>query len=433
MIVDVDPHVRAASRATYIAFIGSGVVMASWASRIPQVRDGLGLAPSRLGLVLLAIAAGSIVALLMSGHLVTRFGSRRVVIAMAGVMGFAFVIVAIGYRIGVLPVVVGLIFFGFAIGAWDVAMNVQGTVVERHLGRAIMPRFHAGFSVGTVAGALIGAAAVAMHLPVTAHLIAAALVVAALVIISVRGFVDDSSADALPGHVSADDAPVNLTDDLTGNLTDDLTGAQPNGFRRALATWREPRTLLVGVFVLAFAFTEGAGIDWINVAMIDDYGAPASVGALAFATFLATMTVGRWFGPALLDRYGRVPVVRALAVTSLVGLALFVFGPNTTVAFAGALLWGLGASLGFPVGMSAAADDPAKAAARVSVVASIAYCAFLGGPPLIGFLGDHFTVLKGLIAVAVLLGVAITFAGAIKPLSRERTVSRDSSPSALNP
>jgi len=421
VIVDVDPHVRAASRATYIAFIGSGVVMASWASRIPQVRDGLGLAPSRLGLVLLAIAAGSIVALLMSGHLVTRFGSRRVVIAMAGVMGFAFVIVAIGYRIGVLPVVVGLIFFGFAIGAWDVAMNVQGTVVERHLGRAIMPRFHAGFSVGTVAGALIGAAAVAVHLPVTAHLIAAALVVAALVIISVRGFVDDSSADALPGHVSADDATVNLTD------------AQPNGFRRALATWREPRTLLVGVFVLAFAFTEGAGIDWINVAMIDDYGAPASVGALAFATFLATMTVGRWFGPALLDRYGRVPVVRALAVTSLVGLALFVFGPNTTVAFAGALLWGLGASLGFPVGMSAAADDPAKAAARVSVVASIAYCAFLGGPPLIGFLGDHFTVLKGLIAVAVLLGVAIAFAGAIKPLSRERTVSRDSSPSALSP
>jgi predicted MFS family arabinose efflux permease len=425
VIVDVDPHARAASRATYIAFIGSGVVMASWASRIPQIRDGLGLAPSRLGLVLLAIAAGSIVALLMSGQLVTRFGSRRVVIAMAGLMGFAFVIVAIGYRIGVLPVVVGLIFFGFAIGAWDVAMNVQGTVVERHLGRAIMPRFHAGFSVGTVAGALIGAAAVAVHLPVTAHLIAAALVVAALVIISVRGFVDDSSADALPGHVSTDDAPV--------NLTDNLTGAEPNGFRRALATWREPRTLLIGVFVLAFAFTEGAGIDWINVAMIDDYGAPASVGALAFATFLATMTVGRWFGPALLDRYGRVPVVRALAVTSLVGLALFVFGPNTTVAFAGALLWGLGASLGFPVGMSAAADDPAKAAARVSVVASIAYTAFLGGPPLIGFLGDHFTVLKGLIAVAVLLGVAITFAGAIKPLSRERAVSRDSSPSALNP
>jgi cyanate permease len=130
------------------------------------------------------------------------------------------------------------------------------------------------------------------------------------------------------------------------------------------------------------------------------------------------MTAGRWFGPALLDKYGRVPVVRVLAAISLVGLGLFVVGPNTPMAFLGALFWGLGASLGFPVGMSAAADDPAKAAARVSVVASIGYCAFLGGPPLIGFLGDQFTVRKALLAVAVLLAVAISVAGAIRPLRR---------------
>ena len=135
-----------------------------------------------------------------------------------------------------------------------------------------------------------------------------------------------------------------------------------SGLRRTLATWREPRTLLIGVFVLAFAFAEGAGIDWISVAVIDDYGAPATVGTLAFAVFLAAMTVGRWFGPGLLDKYGRVPVVRVLAVISLVGLMLFVFGATCRIAFAGALLWGLGASLGFPVGMSAAADDPARAA-----------------------------------------------------------------------
>jgi MFS family permease len=258
-----------------------------------------------------------------------------------------------------------------------------------------MPRFHAGFSLGTVAGALLGAGMVALHVPVTAHLIAVALVVATIVILCVRGFVADDSADA------PDPAPV-----------EGLTG-----LRRALATWREPRTVLIGVFVLTFAFTEGTGIDWISVAMIDGYQARATVGTLAFAVFLAAMTLGRWYGPGLLDRYGRVPVLRALAVTSLVGLVLFVFGPNTPVAFLGALLWGLGASLGFPVGMSAAADDPTKAAARVSVVASIGYCAFLGGPPLIGFLGDHVSVRKALIAVAVLLGVALLLAGAIKPLA----------------
>jgi MFS family permease len=392
--VETEAVVRAATRATYVAFIGSGFAMASWAARIPQVRDGLGLSPSRLGLVLLAIAAGSIVSLVLAGQIVTRFGSRRTVAAMAALLGLALSAGAIGYQFGVAPVVLALIFFGFANGAWDVAMNVQGTIVERRLGHAIMPRFHAGYSVGTVAGALAGAGVVALHLPVTAHLVASALVVAVVVIVAVRSFVPDDSADAeaVPGEVVTE-----------------------SGLRRTLAAWSEPRTLLIGIFVLALAFTEGAGIDWINIAMIDDYGAPATVGTLAFAVFLAAMTGGRWFGPALLDRYGRVPVIRALAATSLVGLALFVFGPNVPVAFAGALLWGLGASLGFPVGMSAAADDPAKAAARVSVVASIGYCAFLGGPPLIGFLGDHVTVAKALIAVAVLLAVAITLAGALRP------------------
>ncbi len=396
-VVDASRDVRAATRATYVAFIGAGVALASWAARIPQIRDGLGLTPSQLGLVLLAIAAGSIVSLVLAGQIVTHFGSRRTVTAMAALLGVSLTATAVGYRYGVAPVVVSLAFFGFANGAWDVAMNVHGTVVERRLGRAIMPRFHAGFSVGTVGGALVSAGIVALHVPVTVHLIVSALVVAAVVILSVRSFVPDDSADATPGP--------------EGAVTE-------TGLRRALAAWSEPRTILIGIFVLAFAFTEGAGVDWINVAVIDDYGAPATVGTLAFAVFLAAMTAGRWFGPALLDKYGRVPVVRALAAISLVGLGLFVVGPNTPMAFLGALFWGLGASLGFPVGMSAAADDPAKAAARVSVVASIGYCAFLGGPPLIGFLGDQFTVRKALLAVAVLLVVAISVAGAIRPLRR---------------
>jgi predicted MFS family arabinose efflux permease len=382
--------VLAARRAVYIAFTGCGFAMASWATRIPQVRDGLGLTPSRLGLLLLAIAVGSIVSLVLAGHIVARFGSRATVATMAGLLLVALSAVGIGYPYGITPVVAGLFLFGFANGAWDVAMNVQGAVVEGHLGKSIMPRFHAGYSVGTVAGALTGAGAVALHVPVTAHLICSAVLIGVIVILAVRSFGPDDV------HAPTSD--------------------EGGGLRRTLTTWREPRTLLIGLFVLAFAFAEGAGIDWISVAVIDGYGAEATIGTLAFATFLTAMTVGRWFGPALLDRYGRVAVVRILAVLSLAGLMLFVFGPNVVTAFAGALLWGVGASLGFPVGMSAAADDPAKAAARVSVVATIGYCAFLAGPPLIGFLGDHITVLKGLGAVAVLLAVATAAAGALRPL-----------------
>jgi predicted MFS family arabinose efflux permease len=397
------PHrqVTAAVRATYGAFAGAGFAFASWASRIPQVRDRLHLSPADLGLVLLAIAAGSVIALPISGMIVHRWNTRLTVSVMSVLLAGALVIVAVGYLVGVVPVLVGLFLLGFANGAWDVAMNVQGADVERHLGKAIMPRFHAGFSLGTVGGALLGAAMVALGVPVTAHLIVVAVVIAATVPVQVRRFLPDTEGEH---PVPAD--PRSAAD------------AAPAAVRAgALSRWREPRTLLIGLFVLAFAFSEGSGNDWINVALIDGYHAPAAVGTLGFAAFLAAMTIARWFGPGLLDRHGRVTVVRGLAVVALIGLLLFVFSPITPLAFLGALLWGGGTSLGFPVGMSAAADDPAAAAGRVSVVASIGYCAFLGGPPLIGFLGSHEGVLRALTAVAVLLAIASMVAGTLRPIA----------------
>jgi len=380
--------VRVAARATYAAFIGNGFAFASWAARIPQVRDRLELSASQLGLLLLAIAAGSLVALPLAGIIVARLGSRPTVIAMAVLNGLAMSLVAVGQLYSLLPVVIGLFFFGFATGAWDVAMNVQGALVERRLGRAIMPRFHAGFSIGTVAAALLGAGMVALDISVTIHLVVVAGLVVVVIPLAVRDFLGDVESSA--------------------------AAAQTSGTQRTLAAWREPRTLLVGLFVLAFAFAEGTGNDWTTIAFIDGYGTSPVVGTLGFAVFLTAMTIGRWFGPGLLDRHGRVPVVRALAVVSLVGVVLFVFGGSTPLAFTGAVLWGVGLSLGFPVGMSAGADEPEMAAARVSVIASIGYCAFLGGPPLVGFLGEQSSVLRALTSVAVLLGVAILIAGAIR-------------------
>jgi predicted MFS family arabinose efflux permease len=379
-------RVRAATRATYVAFIGTGFAFASWAARIPQVRDRLHLQPSELGLVLLAIAAGSVLALPLSGPVLARLGSRRMVSAMALLLSVGLVIVSLGYLAGVPPVVGGLFLIGLGNGAWDVAMNVQAARVERLLNRSIMSRFHAGFSLGTVAGAVIGAGMVALRVPVTAHLLGVAVVVAAVVPLAVQRFVPDQDEDA----------------------------AEERG--RSRDAWAEPRTLLIGVFVLAFAFAEGTGNDWISVALIDGHRADATLGTLGFAVFLAAMTAGRWVGPGLLDRYGRVVVIRAISLLAVAGLVLFVFGPSTPVAFAGAVLWGAGTSLGFPVGMSAGADDPARAPARVSVIASIGYCAFLGGPPLIGFLGQRFTVLRALTAVAVLLALAALITGNVRPL-----------------
>ncbi len=381
---DPPAQVRAAARATYVAFIGSGFAFASWFARVPQVRDRLHLRPAELGLVLLSIAAGSAVALPLAGSMVGRLGSRRTVAAMALLLAAGMTVAALGYLSGVPPVVAGLFLAGFATGAWDVGMNVQGARVEQLLGRSIMSRFHGGFSLGTVGGALAGAAMVALRVPVTVHLIGVALVVAVVVPAAVRRFVPDRGGPSVGG-----------------------AGA-----------WTEPRTLLIGLFVLAFAFAEGTGNDWIGVALIDGYHAPATVGTLGFAVFLVAMTGGRWAGPGLLDRYGRVAVIRCLSAVAVLGLVLFVFGPSTPVAFAGAVMWGGGISLGFPVGMSAGADDPASAAPRVGVISSIGYCAFLGGPPLIGFLGQRFTVLRALTAAAVLLALAALITESIRPLSR---------------
>jgi MFS family permease len=179
--------------------------------------------------------------------------------------------------------------------------------------------------------------------------------------------------------------------------------------------WRESRTLLIGLFVLAFAFAEGTGNDWISLATIDRHHVAPAVGTLVFATFLGAMTTARWFGPAALDRYGRVPVVRVLTVLAIAGLVLFVFGPGIVLAFLGALLWGTGTSLGFPVGMSAGADEPASAAPRVGVISTIGYCAFLAGPPLIGFLGQRSSVPHALVTVIALMLVAGAIAGSVRP------------------
>jgi predicted MFS family arabinose efflux permease len=389
-------QVRGATRATHLVFAVSGFGFASWASRIPQVKEQLGLGPSALGLLLLAIALGSVVSLPTSGALVARWGSPRTASIMAALSTVALLTVAFGYLAGVAPVAIGLFLFGVSAGIWDVSMNVQGAAVERRLGRSIMSRFHAAWSLGTVTGALIGAAAVALRVPVTAHLAVAALLEGPVVWVAARAFVPDQP----------DDPPAGRLDDAVPRAEAPRT--------RAFDAWREPRTLLLGLFVLAFAFAEGTGNDWISVAVIENYRAPATLGTLTFAVFLAAMTAGRWYGTALIDRYGRVLVNRGLAVVAVAGLVLFIAGPALPAAFLGALLWGGGTSLGFPTGMSAAADDPARAPGRVGVVASIGYCAFLGGPPLIGFLGDHIPVRQALLCVVVLLAVATAIAAVLR-------------------
>ena len=389
-------QVRGATRAVYIAFIANGFIFASWAARIPQVRYGLRVSPGVLGLILLCIAAGSTIATPLSGLVITRLGDSRTVAVMSLIAAAGMATVAVGYRYGIPPVAAGLFLFGYSSGTWDVAMNVQGAAVEHALGRAIMSRFHAGWSVGTVAGAGAGTAMVALGVPVTAHLLAVAAVVAAVVPVAARRFIPHAPAPVPAGAGHRDG-----------------TAAR----RSPLAAWTEPRTLLIGLFMLCMTFTEGTSNDWLSLAVIGGYHTAAALGTLTFAVFLVAMTAGRWFGPAFIDRHGRVRVLRVCAATALAGLLLIEAGGLLLAALAGAVLLGLGTSQGFPVGISAAADDPRYAPGRVSTVASIGYVAFLAGPPAVGFLADHVGVLRGLSVTGVLLAVAFMLCPVTAPIS----------------
>ena len=375
--------VERARVAVAVVFALNGLTFASWISRLPAVREALGLSTSALGLLLLVGAMGSVLGLPLSGPIVARYGPARTVLGAALVVAAGLLLVAAGVATGRVPLTgCGLFLLGLGIGTWDVGMNVEGAGVERRLERPLMPRFHAGFSLGTVAGAVLGAGAAALDVPVAAQLVLTGVLATGLVAVGVRAF--------LPGEPVEPDAPAGL---------------------RVSAAWREPRTLLIGLLVLCFGFTEGTANDWLAIALVDGHGTSEAVGALGFACFVSAMTASRTFGGALLARYGRSPVLRATALTSVAGLLLVVLSSAVPLVVVGALLWGAGAALGFPVGMSAAADDPHGAAVRVSVVSSIGYTAFLAGPPLVGLLAEpeRLGVLQALLVVlpALLVGALV--------------------------
>lgn len=386
-------RLSAASLAVFVTFLLNGFNFASWAARLPAVRDGLDLRPEQIGLLLLVGSVGSLVALPLSGMVVQRLGARRTILIFATVNAAGLLLAATGVALGVVWVVVpALVLFGIGTGTWDSAMNLEGAAVEQRLGRAIMPRFHAGFSFGTMAGAALGALAAWLDAPIVVHLLVALTLSTVGVFVCARYFLPEGTHDAVVDHVD-DGSP-----------------------KRAFNAWLEPRTLLVGLVVLAAALTEGAANDWVSLAVVDGFETSDAMGAVAFGVFVTAMTGMRLLGTALLDRWGRVKVLRLCAALSLAGLAIFGLVPVLWLALVGAVLWGMGAALGFPVGMSAASDDPRRAAPRVAVVATIGYSAFLAGPPLLGLLAEHVGYRQALLAIMVPVIIGLLVIPAARPL-----------------
>ncbi|WP_239481491.1 MFS transporter [Streptomyces sp. CS014] len=395
----VDAATRRWRAALFLFMLATGVSMASWVARTPAVRDALEVSTGAMGLVLFGLSIGSMAGVLVSGGLVRRHGGRLVIGVGAVLLVAGLLVIAGGAALEVSGGVFGgLALFGAGMGLAEVAFNIEGAAVERTVGRPVLPVLHGCFSLGTVVGALLGMGLTAVRFPVGWHLAAVALAVAAAGVWTVRAVPTGTGREEAYGRGGG------------------AKGSGAGGVRAQVAVWRDRRLVLIGLIVLAMAFAEGSANDWLPLLMVDGHGTGATAGSLTFMLFAVAMTTGRFTGGPLLVRYGPAAVVRASAVVAAVGVALVVFSDSALLAGAAVVLWGLGASLGFPVTVSAAGEGatPGDASARVAAVSTAGYAAFLVGPPSLGFLADHVGLRNAMVVVLVLLGGAALITGALR-------------------
>lgn len=384
----------------------TGFGIATWVTRTPAIRDELGASIEAMGLVLLGLSIGSMIGILGAGALVRRLGTRPLILLGGALPVVGMVLVALLAPAQVpAGVWAGLFLIGFGSGVAEIGLNVEAAAVERHIGRPVVPVLHACFSLGTVVGGVVGIAMTAARTPVAVHLLVGAVVMAALAAFAARNL------QPLPRAAAQ---------------TDGADAAETVGASRVTtATRRSVITVqlaLVAVITLAMAFAEGAASDWLPLLMTTDHDAPEAVGSLVFTGFALAMLVGRSAGTPLVTRLGRGRVVRLCAAVGGIGVLLVVVSPSPVVTAIAAAVWGLGIALGFPLAISAAGDHPTDGDRRVSVVATAGYIAFLVGPPLLGFVGEHLGLQAAMLVPLVLLVAAFVVAPAARDADVRRTV-----------
>jgi fucose permease len=269
-------------------------------------------------------------------------------------------------------------------------MNVHGSAVEQRAGREWMPRYHACWSVGGIAGAGFGALAAHVGGPLALHFAAVAVACAGLVMVALRSFVEDR-AEPAPAPASG-------------------PGRRGRAGPRVMTT----RLLLVGVVTLCATTLEGAAADWLALFLTDERDATASLAAFGYAVFAVAMAAGRFSGTALAERLGRDGAVRAGGLVSFAGVLLTVLGPGLAAAYLGAALWALGVCLVFPAAVSAGGEAPDRPADAIAAVTTIGYGGFLLGPPLIGLLADRVGLGRALLVLLVLAGGIAALAPAVR-------------------
>ncbi|MEN3534450.1 MFS transporter [Microbispora sp. ZYX-F-249] len=381
---------RKARHGAVLTFVLAGLMCGTFTVRLPALADRLRLPESSVGLTLLSWGLGALLTMQLMRVVLARFGSRGVLRAAAPLCAASLVLVAFAPSFPVLAVAAAL--FGMAFGAVDVGMNAQGSAVERAYGRPVMSGMHAGWCVGAISAGLLGTAAIASGLSLTAHILVVALVSVPAALALSRMHLPDA-AQRTAGAASS---------------------ARP---RRRL-----PGVVyLLGAITFAAFMVEGVVADWNGLYLIGTLHASEAVAALGYPVFEAGMLLARLAGDRLRGRYGARGLVMFSGAATAFTFLVVIAAPVTVAAVAGLFFIGLSVATISPMALSLAGTATPEPGPAIAQASAMGYAGLLLGPVVIGFLSSAAS-LRAAMGVAVVLGVVIAVAARLLPASRTEIV-----------
>ncbi|WP_318388288.1 MFS transporter [Enterobacter sp.] len=362
---------RSEQRATRMVFFMAGFATAAWAALVPFAKYNTGVSDGTLGLLLLCLGGGALVAMPLTGMLTARFGCRRVMVV--SVLIFSAILPLLAVTSDARLLALALLLFGIGVGTTDCAMNVQAIIVEKASPRPLMSGFHGFYSVGGIAGAGAMSGMMSLGLSASAASLATTIIVLLLLMLCVRGFLTYANPQEGPAF------------------------AVPHGI-----------VLLLGAVCFIVFLAEGAVLDWSAVYLTEYRGLSEARGGLGFACFAATMTLGRLTGDHIVARLGQQRVVFTGALVAAAGILLTVWGGSWELALVGYALVGMGCANIVPVMFSAIGRQTAMPQVlAVPAVTTLGYMGVLAGPASIGGIAHHSSLAVAFIVVAIaMLAVA---------------------------
>ena len=354
-------------------FFANGMTTGAWAPQIPLLLPRHQITESTLGLLILFFGIGAVGAMLSAGRLLARFGPTLIMRSFALALAPMLPLVVLAPNLPLLALSMALL--GAFLGTMDVAMNANAVEVEQRLGRAIMSSLHGFWSLGGFFGAGVGGLIVAQFGALTEALLAGGLCLL-LVLAALPYFLHGTA------HQKSVDAPHDAL------------------FPRDLSLW------LLGVMALLSMVPEGSVMDWGALYLQKELGAGVAASTLGFAAFMGTMSIMRFFGDSVRNRFGAVATLRASGLIGALGLGAAALAPSPAFAFAGFALAGIGVANMIPIIFSAAGNHPGlSAGTAIASVTMLGYSGILVAPASIGFVAEHlgFRVTYG--TLALLLGV----------------------------